>query len=322
MKILVLGASGIAGRSLVPHLLAAGHDVAAQARTMARLRPPADAGATPVPADPTDPRVLRQLLRGRDAVYDLRVAIPPTTRAALPGAWRQYARLRGAGCGLVVDAALEAGMPRVIRDTVTMVYASGGDNWLDENHPARAHGSLAANLAAERHLARLSAAGGHGVAIRFGGFYGPGDNFSRDVIAAAMKGRALFTGPPDGWTSATHTTDVGTALAAALTVPAGIYNAVDDEPLTRRDLLDILAHAAGRPCAASPGTALARQLAGALTVQVAPRLQRPSALTRMATHHPQPPPGLARHICSDYAKHRIYRTGCPHPAPAARQAFR
>ncbi len=252
MKILVLGASGIAGRSLVPHLLAAGHDVAAQARTMARLRPPADAGATPVPADPTDPRVLRQLLRGRDAVYDLRVAIPPTTRAALPGAWRQYARLRGAGCGLVVDAALEAGMPRVIRDTVTMVYASGGDNWLDENHPARAHGSLAANLAAERHLARLSAAGGHGVAIRFGGFYGPGDNFSRDVIAAAMKGRALFTGPPDGWTSATHTTDVGTALAAALTVPAGIYNAVDDEPLTRRDLLDILAHAAGRPLRSFP----------------------------------------------------------------------
>lgn len=247
MKILVLGASGVAGRSVVPHLLASGHDVAAQARTAVRLRPLADAGATPVPADASDPQVLRQLLRGRDAVYDLRVSIPPTARAAIPGSWRQYAWLRGTGCGLVVDAALEVGVPRVIRDTVTMVYASGGDSWLDENHPARAHGSLAANLAAERHLARLTSGGGQGVAIRFGGFYGPGDNFSRNVIAAARNGRALFTGAADGWTSATHTTDVGTALAAALTLPAGIYNAVDDEPLTRRDLLDIIAHAAGRP---------------------------------------------------------------------------
>ena len=247
MKILVLGASGVAGRSVVPHLLASGHDVAAQARTAVRLRPLADAGATPVPADASDPQVLRQLLRGRDAVYDLRVSIPPTARAAIPGSWRQYAWLRGTGCGLVVDAALEVGVPRVIRDTVTMVYASGGDSWLDENHPARAHGSLAANLAAERHLARLTSGGGQGVAIRFGGFYGPGDNFSRIVIAAARNGRALFTGAADGWTSATHTTDVGTALAAALTLPAGIYNAVDDEPLTRRDLLDIIAHAAGRP---------------------------------------------------------------------------
>ncbi len=252
MRILVLGASGVAGRSLVPHLLDAGHDVAAQARTMARLRPLADAGATPVPADATDPQVLRQLMSGRDAVYDLRVSIPPTNRAVIPGAWHQYARLRGAGCGAVVDAALEVGVPRVIRDTVTMVYASGGDTWLDESYPARAHGSLAANLTAERHLARLSAAGGQGVAIRFGGFYGLGDDFSRDVIAAAMKGRALFTGAADGWTSATHTTDVGTALAAALAIPAGIYNAVDDEPLTRRDLLDILAHAAGRPVRGFP----------------------------------------------------------------------
>lgn len=140
MRILVLGASGVAGRSLVPHLHDAGHDVAAQASTMSRLRPLADAGATPVPADATGPQVLRKLLYGRDAVYDLRIPIPLTDRAVIPRAWHQYARLRGAGCGAVVDAALEVGVPRVIRDTVTMVYASGGDNWLDENHPARTHG--------------------------------------------------------------------------------------------------------------------------------------------------------------------------------------
>lgn len=64
---------------------------------------------------------------------------------------------------------------------------------------------------------------------------------------AARRGRVPLLGPVDGWTSAVHTDDVGTALLVALTAPAGIYNVADDEPLTRRVLLSVLADAAGVP---------------------------------------------------------------------------
>lgn len=252
MKIFVLGATGTAGRSTLPLLLADGHEVRAHARSDAGRRWIATLGATPVEGDSFDPGLLRTWLRGCEAVIDLRVSVPDAARAALPWAWHEYARLRGAECGVVVDAALDADVSRVVRDTVTMTYDDGSDTWLDESYPTRASGALAANLTAEQHLARFSAAGGSGVVIRFGGFYGPDDEFSNDVIAAARKGRSLVLGPAAGWTSAIHTDDVGPALAAALTAPAGIYNAVDDEPLTRRDLLDLLSDAAGRTVSPYP----------------------------------------------------------------------
>ena len=274
MKVKVLGATGTAGRAAIPVLVAAGHDVFGHARTDSAAAAVAVLGDTPVRADTDDPDELRAMLTGADAVVDLRVAIPPATRAALPLAWREYARLRDTGTGLVVDAALRAGVQRVIHDTVTMVYADGGDAQLDEDSPVDATGALVANLAAERHLARLSAAGGTGVALRFAQFYGPDDRFSRELMSAARRGRALLAGRPEGWTSALHTDDVGQAVLVALTAPAGFYNVVDDEPLRRRDVLDLLAQSAARTV--RPFPAWTSSLASA-PVRALARSQRVSA---------------------------------------------
>jgi nucleoside-diphosphate-sugar epimerase len=249
MKVLVLGATGTAGRSAVPAFVAAGHEVLAHSRSDDGAAALAAAGATPFRGDTDDPGTLRSQLPGSDAVVDLRVAIPPPSRAALPWAWREYVRLRDGATGRLVEAALRADVPRVVHDTVTMVYADGGDALLDEDSPVSAPGALAANLAAERHLARLTAAGGVGVALRFGGFYGPRDEFSRLLMGMVRRGRVPLVGDPEGWTSAVHTDDLGPALLVALTAPAGIYNVVDDEPLRRRDHLAVLAAAAGVPTA-------------------------------------------------------------------------
>jgi nucleoside-diphosphate-sugar epimerase len=245
MKVTVLGATGSAGRSALPALSAAGHEVLAHARTDAGAEMVASLGATAVRGDTDALEVLRDMITGCDAVIDLRVAIPPASRAPLPWAWREYSRLRGIGAGTLVEAALAARVPQLVHDTVTMVYADGGDELLDEDSRVLAPGALQANLLAERHLARFTASGGVGVALRFGAFYGPHDEFSRDLIGAARRGRGMVVGAPDAWTSAVHTDDVGPALLVALTAPAGVYNVVDDEPLRRRDLLAVLAEAAG-----------------------------------------------------------------------------
>lgn len=59
---------------------------------------------------------------------------------------------------------------------------------------------------------------------------------------------------PASYLSSIHMEDAGTAVAAALHVPAGTYNVVDDEPLTKREYARPLAAAAGvRPWVTGPG---------------------------------------------------------------------
>lgn len=252
MDLLVLGATGVAGRSTLRALAAAGHRVRAHARTRDKADLVRSLGATAVAGDAEDTDTLLGWLAGMDAVVDLRVAIPSGGRAMLPFAWREYARLRGVESGRVVAAALEAGVPLVVHDTVTMVYADGGDTLLDEKAPVHSPGALAANLAAEHHLAALTRAGGRGVALRFGHFYGPDDAITRDLVRGARAGHALVLGDPAGWSSAIHTDDVGLAVVAALDVPAGVYNVVDEEPMRRRDWLALLAESVGRESLKQP----------------------------------------------------------------------
>jgi len=243
----MLGGTGVAGRATLRHLRE--HDVSVPVRNPAGQQVVAGAGATPLDGDQDDPAQLRRWLDGVDAAIDLRVRIPAPSRAVLPGAWREYIWLRDTAAGRLVDAAIDVGTPRLVHDTVTMVYADGGDAWLDEDAPVSAPMFLAANLACEAHVARLTAAGGTGVALRFAQFYGPDDAMSRAVVGAARRGLWLQPARRQAWTSAVHTEDVGAAVALAATtdgLPGDVYNVADDEPLRTADLLTVLGSAAGR----------------------------------------------------------------------------
>lgn len=91
---------------------------------------------------------------------------------------------------------------------------------------------------------RFTAAGGNGVILRLGWFYGPGATHSEEFFALARRHVCVMMGRPDTYVSSIHVTDAGRAVAAALEAPAGIYNVVDDEPLTKRRYADALASAA------------------------------------------------------------------------------
>ena len=252
MDVLVVGATGVAGRSTLRALTAAGHRTWALARGDAKAELVRSLGATAISGDPQDDLTLRQWCEGKDAVVDLRVRIPGGARAALPWAWREYRRLRGPEAGRLASAARDAGVGVLVRDTVTMIYADGGEEVLTESAPVDAPGTLAANLAAERHVAGFTAAGGTGVVLRCGQFYGPDDVLSRDLLLRARRGQALVLGAPSAWHSAVHTDDVGTAVVAALTAPAGVYNVVDDEPLRRAEWIALLAESVGRASLRQP----------------------------------------------------------------------
>lgn len=239
-KVVVLGASGVTGTATLRHLVEAGYSVTAHSRSPH----PGSSAVRWVSGDVIEDRVaLRDLLDGAAAVFDLRVALPTGLRTA--GAIRQYKTVRDKAFREVVDACMHLQTPRLVHDTVTMVYRDGGDRWLDEDSPVSAPGPMKANLAGEGHLRRYTEGGGVGVCLRLGMLTGD-DPMTGMIEAAARKGWLGIPGRPDGYLAILPIEDAGTALAASLTAPAGIYN-VAAEPITRAQYARELARTVGRP---------------------------------------------------------------------------
>ena len=108
----------------------------------------------------------------------------------------------------------------------------------------------------------FSDAGGRGVVLRFGLFYGPTSRGVDEGLRLARVRGSTLAGPPGAYQSSIHTDDVARAVVAELGAPPGTYNVVDDEPLTRCDYLDAFSHAFDLPrLHATPGWML-RLLAG------------------------------------------------------------
>jgi nucleoside-diphosphate-sugar epimerase len=72
----------------------------------------------------------------------------------------------------------------------------------------------------------------------------PAQTHSEEFFALARI--CISMGRPDTYVSSIHVADAGTAVAAALDAPAGTFNVVDDQPLTKRQYADALATAAGK----------------------------------------------------------------------------
>ena len=242
MKVFVAGATGVLGREAVRRLIEAGHDVSGVARSDEKARSLSAQGAAPVRVDVLDPADVRGVVAGHEVVCNFATHIPVRT-GALRRAWYANDRLHAQGSRVLVSAALAAGAGRYMQHSVAFMYAEGGDRWLDENAPLDPPPHGHAVVEAERQAARFADGGGAGIALRFGFFYGPTAPSTRDQLRAARLHVLPMPGPPDAFYTSIHTSDLGTAVVAALDAPSGAYNVVDDEPLTRRDLADVMAAA-------------------------------------------------------------------------------
>jgi nucleoside-diphosphate-sugar epimerase len=246
MKVFVTGGTGAVGRHTIPALVQQGHTVTALARTPEKAAALAAQQATPVSVSLFDPSALAAAFAGHDAVINLATAIPPMTRWMSATAWRNNDRVRSQGSAAVVDAALAAGVGRLVQESVSMLYRDQAASWIREDAPIDRYPMARGNLAAEANAHRFSEAGGTGIVLRFGWFYGPGAAHSQQLLALARRHLGLVLGPPAGFVSSIHVADAAAAVAAALQAPAGTFNVVDDEPLTKREYAQALARAAGK----------------------------------------------------------------------------
>ena len=237
MKIFLAGASGVIGRSLVPRLTGAGHEVTGMTGDAATTGLVRSFGARPVMVDVFDRDRLAEVIRAAhpNAVIDQLTSLRH-------GDYLATNRLRTQGTRDLVDAAIAAGVQTVVAQSYC-IYAPGPGladetDPLDVNSPA--FGAAAEALVA---LEAVVSEAPRGVLLRYGTLYGPGTGYASDGAIAAQVGRraACHRGcdvvPACG--GRRRRRGPGTGIAGCP------VNIVDDEPAPGTDWLPVYAAAIG-----------------------------------------------------------------------------
>ena len=245
-RIAVLGATGVYGRHLVPRLAAAGYRIRALVRKPELAGIAATCGAGFAVADIFDEASLQAGLAGCEVAINLATSLPA------PGEQGDYARndeLRREGTPIFLRACREAGVSRVLQQSIAMTHAGGGDAWADEEtfYPV-AEGVAGAAITAVRTMEASVVASGLDWAILRGGlFYGPGTGFDDDWFTRARAGKLRLPAEGDDYVSLVHIADMAAATVAALgSWPSRQPLIVaDDCPARWRDVLTYVCAVAG-----------------------------------------------------------------------------
>ena len=244
MKVFVTGATGVLGRAAVSALLHDGHAVTGLARSEAKAAELAEAGADAVQVSLFDQAGLIEAFRGFDAVANLATHMPVGVAGMRPGAWTVNDRVRVEGSKIVVQAAHDAGVRRLVQESVSFLYADAGDEWITEDSTLSVTRSLDPAAVAEANAMAFACKSRQPVVLRFGNFIGD-DPTTTWRLAQARAGRPIGVGDPQGWAHLVHPDDAGSAVSSALDAPGGVYN-VGAEPIRRQDMTCVFARSVGR----------------------------------------------------------------------------
>ena len=257
MRIFIAGATGALGRVLVPQLVARGHEVVGMTRN--KQDAVRALGARPVVADALDRDAVLQAVAEAEPeaiVHQLTALSGELSARDMRHPERSPAvimtnRLRIEGTDHLLAAGRAVGAPRFVAQSfgAFRFARTGGPVQTEADPLENPPHALEAQLAGILHLERTVTEAG-GIALRYGGFYGPGTAISRgdDALMAVMvrKRRFPIVGGGGGITSHIHVEDAAAATVAAIERgEPGIYNVVDDEPAPMREWLPVLASVLG-----------------------------------------------------------------------------
>ena len=243
MKVFVAGATGALGKQLVRMLAGEGHDVTGLTRSPAKQDLIRELGARPAVADALDPEAVARAVAEAEpevVIHELTAIDAASMGRSIDKMFALTNRLRTAGTDHLLAAARAVGARRFIAQSFAgwPFERTGGpikteDDPLQEHPPKTISETLRAIVYVEQVV--TEAEGIEGLALRYGGFYGPGTSLAVNPDGAQVemirKRRWPVVGNGAGIISLVHIQDAAAATVAALDHgEPGVYNVVDDEP--------------------------------------------------------------------------------------------
>ncbi|TDU87077.1 nucleoside-diphosphate-sugar epimerase [Kribbella voronezhensis] len=241
MKILVAGATGGLGRSLVPKLVAAGHEVTGMIRSASSATSVREQGAGVVIADGLDTAAVKAAVTATEpevVVHQMTALRGGIDFKRFDKSFAVTNQLRTKGLDNLIAAAEATGVRRIVAQS----YAGwnlqhGGSATKTEQDPLElaAESSAAETMAALRYVeSRVTGLDGiEGVALRYASFYGPTGDIGAggSMVELIRKRRLPLIGDGSGVWSFIHYDDAADATVKAIESTAtGIYQIADDDP--------------------------------------------------------------------------------------------
>lgn len=242
MKVFITGGTGYLGTVLVEHLVAAGHDVTALARSDASAARLHEAGAAPVAGSLSDTEVLAGAAAAADAVIHAAVDYTMTDESTTTELAAVEALVAGAASGSV---------PKPLVFTSTgLVYGFEENRDTSEDAVLPEVSAQPVKVAAERIV--RGEEGIAGIVLRAGLVFGRGGSalVTGLIQSAQQTGTSIYVGDGENAWTPVHVDSLADLYVAALERPvAGVYNAVGAVPFTFRALAEAIGDLTGKPVA-------------------------------------------------------------------------
>jgi nucleoside-diphosphate-sugar epimerase len=279
LTVLVTGATGFLGASLVHRLLADRASVRVLARSPARARPLTEHGADAVIGDITDPAAVAAAVDGAAVVYHLAGRL---FEPGVPAA--EYHATHVDGTKLLLRCCQGSTVARFVHCSTTGVLGVTGDRPADENAPFRPTNAYEATKAAAEQAVRDQVRKGFPAVIaRPGLVYGPGDLHLLPFFRAVLGRRFRPIGRRTVWLHPIYIDDMTDAFLRCgerMEAVGECFHLAGREPAPLAALADAIARAGGLRLPRGHIPLAAAQAVAAIGDRLPSNLQRAAPLTR------------------------------------------
>jgi nucleoside-diphosphate-sugar epimerase len=278
--VLVTGATGFLGSSLVGRLLARGKRVRVLVRSAEKAQQMTERGAQTVVGDIADRDAVARAVDGVGIVYHLagRLLVPDVPAS-------EYRRTHVDGTNALLDACLTSpGLDRFVFCSTTGVLGVTGERPADESAPIRPTNVYEETKAQAEAAVRDAIAGGFPAVIaRPGLVYGPGDLHLLPFFHTVLRHRFRPIGSRPVWLHPIYIDDLSEGLLRCGYHPAAAgecFHLAGREPVSLSELAATIARAGGTRVPDGHIPMLAAHAAAILGDSLPARLRRSAPLTR------------------------------------------
>ena len=217
MKAFVTGGTGFIGNRVVRRLRERGDEVVALVRSPEKATDLSALGCELVEGDLSSEQAIREAVRGCDAVFHIaavyKVGIPASERDAMRDA-------NVGGTARVLDAAIEAGVQRIVYVSTVVVFGNTRGEVVDETYHRNGEDFLSCYDETKWHSHQVAldriGKGAPIVIVQPGGVYGPGDHSELgNMIAQAATGKLKMLLFPETGMNLVHVDDVADGIVLA-----------------------------------------------------------------------------------------------------------